>query len=136
MKFNKLVLCGLVLSGCSSRALYNGAGAGAGGLAAYHFSDGNPYITAAGAAGGVIASELIQGSAEKGRNEAFRTGYDKGQSDAVKRQYWIARNLQKQDADNSEFLDDRVSYYSIPIEPDPNAEVKQVPHERTLSFVE
>ena len=124
-----------LFAGCSSRALYNGAGAGAGGLAAYHFSDGNPYITAAGAAGGVIAAELIQGSADKGRQEAFRTGYDKGQSDAVKRQYWIARNLHKEKADD-DFLDDHLSYYSIPIEPDPNADVKQVPHERALSFVE
>jgi hypothetical protein len=119
-----------MFTGCSSRSLYDGLGAGVGGLAGYHFSDGNPYITAASAAGGVIVAEAIQNSAEKGKAEVFKQGYDKGQSDAVKRQYWIARNLHKKNPD------DPLTYYSIPIEPEPNADIQLVPHERTLSFVE
>lgn len=126
----------VILSGCSSRSLYDGLGAGVGGLAGYQFSDGNPYITAASAAGGVIIADSIQNSAEKGKAEAFKNGYDKGQSDAVKRQYWIARNLHKEKPLDLEFLDDHVNYYSIPIEPDPNADVKQVPYEKVFSFLE
>ena len=133
MRNSVLFLC-VILSGCSSRSLYDGLGAGVGGLAGYHFSDGNPYITAASAAGGVVITEAIQNSAKKGRTEAFKYGYDKGQSDAVKRQYWIARNLHK--AIDSEFPDDHLSYYSIPIEPDPNADIQLVPHEKVLSFAE
>ena len=131
---NYIFFLSVFLSGCSSRSLYDGVGAGVGGLAGYHFSKGNPYITAASAAGGVIIADSIQNSAEKGKAEAFQSGYDKGQSDAVKRQYWIARNLHKDKA--IEFSDEHVSYYSIPIEPDSNADVQLVPHEKTLSFVE
>lgn len=124
----------VVLSGCSSRSLYDGLGAGVGGLAGYHFSKGNPYITAASAVGGVIIADSIQNAGDKGRAEVYQTGYDKGQSDAVKRQYWIARNLHKEKPD--EFNDDHLTYYSVPIEPDSNADVQLVPHEKTLSFVE
>lgn len=127
---NYVVVFCLFLSGCSSRSLYDGLGAGVGGLAGYHFSDGNPYITSASAAGGVIVAEAIQNSAEKGRAEAFKQGYDKGQSDAVKRQYWIARSLHRKNAD------DPLTHYSIPVEPDPNADIQLVPHEQVLSFVE
>lgn len=123
-----------VLSGCSSRSLYDGLGAGVGGLAGHHFSKGNPYITAASAVGGVILADSIQNAGDKGRAEVYQTGYDKGQSDAVKRQYWIARNLHKEKP--GEFSDDHLTYYSVPIEPNPNAEVQLVPHEETLSFME
>jgi hypothetical protein len=70
---------------------------GAGGAYLGHeISNGDPLITAAGAAGGVVVSETLHYAAKKQSEKAFATGYDKGKSDAVKQQYWLYVSMQKQ----------------------------------------
>lgn len=69
---------------------------GAGGAYVGHeLSNGDPLITAAGAAGGLVVSETLH-YAEKQAEKAYATGYDKGKSDAVKQQYWLYVSMQRQ----------------------------------------
>jgi hypothetical protein len=102
----------ILLCGCAAtRPIADvAAGAGGGALADY-FSNGNPAITAAGAAGGVIVSEGLQYAARKQADGAFSNGYEKGRSDAVKQQYWLYVNQQKTSANQL----DGVRYYEIQI---------------------
>jgi hypothetical protein len=101
------------LCGCSSLtqpATDVAMGAGGGALADY-FSNGNPAITAAGAAGGVAVSEGLGYVERKEQNDAYLNGYEKGRSDSVKQQYWILVSQQKNSANQS----DDVRYYEIQI---------------------
>jgi len=63
----------------------------------------------------------------------FQKGYERGASDTVKRQYWILQDMQKRSTPAS---NRRLTLYRIPIEPDPNATVKQVPYEITIPIYE
>jgi hypothetical protein len=115
MKMKTLILeitLPLLLLGCSTTRPISGVAMGAGGAAlANELSDGDPLITAAGAAGGVILSEGLHYAAKKQADKAFTSGYEKGRSDAVKQQYWILVNQQKQENGSSA----NVRLYSIPI---------------------
>ncbi|MGA2279432.1 MAG: hypothetical protein ABSG80_03930 [Verrucomicrobiota bacterium] len=85
------------------------AGAG-GGVIANQLSHGNPGITAAGAAGGVLLSEGGYYLAGKATDAAYTTGYEKGRSDAVKQQYWVQIHQQQQKA-----APENISLYAIPV---------------------
>ena len=103
----------LLLTGCAATRPIGDLAIGAGGAAlASELSHGNSAITAAGAAGGVLVSEGLHYASQKQAQKAYQTGYEKGRSDAVKQQYWILVNQQKekagQDAEN-------VRYYGIPV---------------------
>ena len=103
----------LILCGCSSLtqpATDVAMGAGGGALADY-FSNGNPAITAAGAAGGVAVSEGLGYVERKQQNDAYQNGYEKGRSDAVKQQYWILVSQQKTPANGN----GDIRYYEIQI---------------------
>ena len=97
---SKLLLLTLVaaqFAGCAATRPISDVALGAGGAYLGHeLSDGNPLITAAGAAGGVIVSEGLHYAARKQSEKAYATGYDKGKSDAVKQQYWLYVSLQRQ----------------------------------------
>jgi hypothetical protein len=97
---SKLLLITLVaglFAGCAATRPISDVALGAGGAYLGHeLSDGNPLITAAGAAGGVIVSEGLHYAARKQSEKAYTTGYDKGKSDAVKQQYWLYVSLQRQ----------------------------------------
>ena len=85
-----------LLTGCAATRTLSDVGLGAGGaVLAHELSDGNPVATAAGAAGGVLASEGLHYAARKQADKAYQAGYDKGRSDAVKQQYWLYVDLQK-----------------------------------------
>lgn len=103
----------IFLCGCSSltQPVTDVAmGAGGGALADY-FSNGNPAITAAGAAGGVAVSEGLGYVERKEQNNAYQNGYEKGRSDAVKQEYWILVGQQK----NPSGQPGGVRYYEIQI---------------------
>ena len=68
-----------------------------------------------------------------GRKE-FQKGYERGASDAVKRQYWIQQNIQR--AEQSKASTYRLTLYRIPVTPDPKATVKTVPHEIIIPIYE
>jgi hypothetical protein len=67
-----------------------------------------------------------------GRKE-FQKGYERGESDTVKRQYWIQQNMQKARQSKSPY---RLTLYRIPVIPDPNATVKTVPYEIAIPIYE
>lgn len=92
-----LALVAVTLSACSStRGLYDAGAAAAGGIVANKLSKGDALMTGVGAAGGVAVSEIAQTLAAKQGQTQFKNGYQQGRSDAVKQQYWMAQNLQKQ----------------------------------------
>ena len=61
--------------------------------------------------------------------------YNMGQSDAVKRQYWIARSLQMEKR-KSEETAYKTRYYTFNIQPDPQANINRVPFNVTVPIVE
>jgi len=90
------VVAGL-FAGCAATRPISDVAFGAGGAYLGHeISNGDPLITAAGAAGGVIVSETLHYASKKQAEKAFATGYDKGKSDAVKQQYWLYVSMQRQ----------------------------------------
>ncbi|MGD0649730.1 MAG: hypothetical protein ABSA97_01070 [Verrucomicrobiia bacterium] len=103
----------LLLTGCAATRPISDLAMGAGGAAlASEFSHGNTAITAAGAAGGVLVSEGLHYASQKHAENAYTTGYEKGRSDAVKQQYWILVNQQKEKAEQNQ---ENVRYYEIPV---------------------
>ena len=99
-KASKLILLTLVtglFAGCAATRPISDVALGAGGAYLGHeLSHGDPLITAAGAAGGVVVSEGLHYAAKKQSDKAYANGYDKGKSDAVKQQYWLYVSMQKQ----------------------------------------
>ena len=96
---SKLILIILVaglFAGCAATRPISDVALGAGGAYLGHeLSHGDPLITAAGAAGGVIVSEGLHYAAKKQSDKAYAAGYDKGKSDAVKQQYWLYIAMQQ-----------------------------------------
>jgi hypothetical protein len=96
----KLFLLALIVglfAGCAATRPTSDVALGAGGAYLGHeISNGDPLVTAAGAAGGVVISETLHYAAKKQAEKAYATGYDKGKSDAVKQQYWLYISMQKQ----------------------------------------
>ena len=115
MKSNHLILIFFIpifISGCAAvRPVSDMALGAGGGYLANKFSNGNPAITAAGAAGGVLVSEGANYLAGKAADNAYATGYEKGRSDAVKQQYWILIHQQQE----QKTLSENISLYAIPI---------------------
>ena len=105
-------LAALLLAGCAStRPITDVAAAGGGAAIAHELSDGDPAITAAGAAGGVLLSEGLHYAVRKQSEKAYRTGYEKGRSDVAKQQYWILVNQQRGSLGGSA----NVRLYEIPL---------------------
>ncbi len=57
--------------------------------------NGKAKNAAVGAAAGFIAGETINFLSNKAQREAYLAGYEKGQSNAAKQQYWIGRENQR-----------------------------------------
>ena len=114
MKSHYLISIFLVpslVTGCAAvRPVTDMAAGAGGGVIANQLSHGNPGITAAGAAGGVLLSEGGFYLAGKESDKAYTTGYEKGRSDAVKQQYWILIHQQQQQA-----VPENISLYAIPV---------------------
>jgi len=103
----------LFLTGCAATRPISDIALGAGGGAlANELSHGSVAITAAGAAGGVLVSEGLHYASQKQAQNAYTTAYEKGRSDAVKQQYWILVNQQKEKAEQNQ---ENVRYYEIPV---------------------
>ena len=107
-----IFLIPLLVVGCAAvRPVTDMAAGAGGGVIANQLSHGNPGITAAGAAGGVLLSEGAYYLAGNATDKAYVNGYEKGRSDAVKQQYWILIHQQQQQKTPLE----NVSLYAIPI---------------------
>jgi hypothetical protein len=147
MLFNLAITVAILasLSACDSMrsAAYAGGGAVAGGALAggigYAASKGNIQTTAisaaGGAVGGAVLGGLFAGHQKAKKDKAKEEGYQLGESDAVKRQYWIARNLQKGKS-NDEENPYHTRYYTFNIQPDPQASINHVPYNVTLPVLE
>jgi hypothetical protein len=151
MKWNKattisaLAIVALALHGCEAAktAAYAGGGAAAGGALGsgigYIASKGNIQTTAiAGglsAVGGALLGGAYAGAKKREKEKHSEEAYQLGASDTVKRQYWIARNLQKtKDTDAESGY--RTQYYTFNIQPDPTAEINRVPYNITVPILE
>lgn len=107
------LLIPLLFMGCAAtRPVTDIALAGGGAALANNLSNGDPAITAAGAAGGVLIGEGINYASQKQAEKAAAAGYEKGRSDAVKQQYWILVNQQKEKAGQE---GENVRFYEIPL---------------------
>lgn len=115
MKALILILSAALLSGCAgtTRVVTDTLGAGVGGGSANLLSKGDPVVTAAGAAGGVLLGEAFNYANQNNANKARLEGYNKGRSDAVKQQYWVQINAQKASEEGA--ADEHVSLFDIPI---------------------
>ncbi|MFA5265281.1 MAG: hypothetical protein WC378_15770 [Opitutaceae bacterium] len=89
------------LTGCStapSTARRAGAvalGASVAGLAAHEVSGGNAAATGLGAAGGALLTHLALGQDRSVMQAGFDQGYLQGQSDAIKRQYFLRQEMER-----------------------------------------
>ncbi|HOB98773.1 MAG TPA: hypothetical protein PKM43_08515 [Verrucomicrobiota bacterium] len=86
-----------LIVGCGGlgRPLLDGTAGGGAAILGHTLSDGNPLITGASAFGGVALAEGAQALVSSGQKKAFNSGYQKGQSDAVKLWYHELRNSQR-----------------------------------------
>lgn len=84
-----------------------------------------------GAAAGFVVGETINYFNNKAQKEAFLAGYEKGQSNAVKQQYWIARDNQRPALDDSY----EEAYYEIPVPQSDRDGVRREPTKRVIRVV-
>lgn len=93
--------------------------------------DGKAENAAAGAAAGYVVGQTINFLTNKAQRDAYASGYEKGQSDAVKQQYWIARANQKRGADDGY----EEALYEIPVPQSDRNGVRREPTTRVIRVV-
>ena len=93
--------------------------------------DGKAKNAAVGAAVGLVAGETINFFNNKAQREAYLAGYEKGQSNAVKQQYWVARDNQRPSLDDG--YDE--AYYEISVPPSERDGVRREPTKRVIRVV-
>jgi hypothetical protein len=103
----------------------------AGGYIGAKEGDGKATSAAGGAAAGFVAGETINFLTNKAQREAYSSGYEKGQSDAVKQQYWISRANQKRGADDGY----EEALYEIPVPQSDRDGVRREPTTRVIRVV-
>jgi hypothetical protein len=86
---------------------------------------------AIGAAAGFVVGETIDYFSNKAQREAFLAGYEKGQSNAVKQQYWIARDNQRPSLDDGY----EEGYYEITVPPSVRDGVRREATKRVIRVV-
>ncbi len=136
-----LVLVMLVAPGCATSNAESSARSrdfattavrtAAGGYVGAKEGDGKATNAAAGAAGGYVVGQTINFHTNKTQREAYSSGYEKGQSDAVKQQYWIARANQKRGADDGY----QEALYEIPVPQSDRDGVRREPTTRVIRVV-
>ncbi len=112
-----LLACAL-LAGCAgigpTRLIGDTAGVAGGALLGSTLSKGNPLITAAGAAGGLLASEAIQAGSKAVQKNSYASGYEKGRSDAAKQEYQTLIDRQRTPPDADEAANVRLLEVPLP----------------------
>jgi hypothetical protein len=93
--------------------------------------DGKAKNAAVGAAVGLVAGETINFFNNKAQRDAYLAGYEKGQSNAVKQQYWVARDNQRPSLDDG--YDE--AYYEISVPPSERDGVRREPTKRVIRVV-
>ena len=85
-----------------------------------------------GAAAGYTVGEGINYLSNKSQKEAYLAGYEKGQSNAVKQQYWIARDNQRPKSNDDGYAE---SLYEIPVPATDQNGVLREPTTRVIRVV-
>ncbi len=93
--------------------------------------DGKAENAAAGAAAGYVVGQTINFLTNKAQRDAYASGYEKGQSDAVKQQYWVARANQKRGTDDGY----QETLYEIPLPQSDRDGVRREPTTRVIRVV-
>lgn len=86
---------------------------------------------AVGAAAGLVVGETISYFNNKAQREAYLAGYEKGQSNAVKQQYWIARDNQRPSPEDGY----EEAYYEIAVPQSDRDGVRREPTKRVIRVV-
>jgi len=136
-----LILVVLLMSGCATAGADSagrtrdfattGATTAAGAYVGAQNSHDKTKGAAIGAAAGFVAGETINYFSNKAQREAYLAGYEKGQSDAVKQQYWIARDNQRPALDNGY----EEGYYEIDVPASDRDGVRREPTKRVIRVV-
>ncbi len=108
-----------------------GATTAAGAYIGAKAGDGSAKSAAVGAAAGFVAGETINYFNNKAQREAFLAGYEKGQSNAAKQQYWIARDNQRPSLDDNY----EEAYYEITVPQSDRDGVRREPTKRVIRVV-
>lgn len=103
----------------------------AGGYVGAKEGDGKAKSAAVGAAAGFVVGETINYLNNKSQREAYLAGYEKGQSNAVKQQYWLARENQRRGASDGY----EEALYEIPVPPSERDGVRREPTTRVIRVV-
>ena len=139
--FLLFVLVLLVAPGCASSSVDSTARSrdfattavltAGGGYIGAKEGDGKAESAAAGAAAGYVVGQTINFLTNKSQRDAYASGYEKGQSDAVKQQYWVARANQKRGADDGY----EEALYEIPVPQSDRDGVRREPTTRVIRVV-
>lgn len=103
----------------------------AGGYIGSKEGNGKAKNAAIGAAAGFVLGEGINYFSNKAQKEAYLAGYEKGQSNAVKQQYWIARDNQRPSIDDGY----EEGFYEVDIPQTDRAGVRKEPTKRVIRIV-
>lgn len=136
-----LVIILVLMSGCATAGADSAgrtrnfattaATTAAGAYAGAKEGNGKAKNAAVGAAVGFVAGEAINYFNNKAQREAFLAGYEKGQSNAVKQQYWIARDNQRPSLDENY----EEAYYEIDVPQSDRDGVRREPTKRVIRVV-
>jgi hypothetical protein len=91
-----------------------GVAAAAGGLAAHELSDGDPGSTAGGAAAAAALANLALRDDESVRRAGYEDGYVQGQSDTIKRHYFLRHEQERLPLQQQE-PGGRLVHYELPV---------------------
>lgn len=143
----RISICGLLVamvlaaSGCSTAGgdsagrtrdfTTTAATTAAGGYVGANNSRDKAKGAAIGAAAGFVVGETINYFNNKAQREAFQAGYEKGQSNAVKQQYWIARDNQRPRTDDGY----EETLYEITVPPSERDGVRRETTKRVIRVV-
>lgn len=136
-----LALVAILLSGCTTAG---GESAGrtrnfattatttaAGAYIGAKEGDGKAKSAALGAAVGFVAGEVVNYFSNTAQKDAFLAGYEKGQSNAVKQQYWLSRGNHRPIADEGY----EEGYYEFPVPANEREGVRREPSTRVVRIV-
>ncbi|MFT3784168.1 MAG: YMGG-like glycine zipper-containing protein [Nibricoccus sp.] len=136
-----LVVTAFAVSGCSTAGgdtagrtrdfTTTAATTAAGGYVGANNSNNKAKGAAIGAAAGFVVGETINYFNNKAQKEAFLAGYEKGQSNAVKQQYWIARDNQRPRTDDGY----EETLYEITVPPSERDGVRREATKRVIRVV-
>ena len=139
MKIQTIVVAttlAVLFTGCAgtspTRVIGDTVGAGGGAALGSVLGKGNPIAVAAGAAGGLLASDTLQAGSIAASHKSYDAGYEKGRSDTAKQQYHLLLDQQRQPAGT----DEQPSLFRVPLPRREDGGAILEPSTRTLRIQE